>query len=349
MFKKVSTIIITTLFLVVPFLTYAQYESSTVILNPYGDDYREPKIYGTGYIAPSPTVPTPATIPAKTPVSVPTTNLAQPTVPNSTDLFNTSKSNSSFLGGIFQSKLKLDVSGAGRACLIGGEKSIPWAFINNGVDIDTIEELRATIDQAIEADKRIRRITIKENMLDIYYLQPARIFGIIPINYLYKVSIDTGTFQVSTQKPSWLRFAKHFYGDVTDTLTTNLTHIYSPQNLEYIQKQNIYYKHSFSIAAVSSIWNTIDMYPFANTFWICTIVPYFVLFLLVLGILLGFLFYYWAKRKKDRYIRRFKNGDFARNINGVGKPFPQRELPRMNDDSDDNESLDDYIKSKRFK
>jgi hypothetical protein len=265
-----------------------------------------------------------------------------------TDLFDAPKPTTLF-GGVFQSKLKIDVSGVGRSCLVGSEKSIPWTFVNNGVDIDTQDELRATIDQALSADKRIRRITIKENMLHVYYLQPARLFGIIPINYTYTVRIDTNTFAVTTQNPSWLRFAKTFHADVTQTLTTNLSLIYSPQNIAYIEKQNLYYKHSFSIAAIASVWNTIDMYPFANTFWICTIVPYFVVFLLLIGIVIGFLFYFWAKRKKEKYIRRFKNGDFSKKVYAENTPSPLRELPRMNDDADDNESLDDYIKSKRFK
>jgi hypothetical protein len=65
-FTKPYILIFTVLFFSIPFFTHAQVDGSTVILNPYGDDYREPKIYGAGYIAPSPTVPATNSTPTPT-------------------------------------------------------------------------------------------------------------------------------------------------------------------------------------------------------------------------------------------------------------------------------------------
>jgi hypothetical protein len=349
-----KTIILSILFFP-SFFAYAQ-DSSTVILNPYGDDYREPKVFGTGYISPAPS-------PVVTPPAQNTTTSPQPepakekdlksSITTPTSLFETTKTDKPAFSNFFNSKLRLDIKAQSTMCEAGAEKSIPWLLVNNGVDIDTVDELRATIDQAMQADKRIRRVVVKDTMLDVYYLQPARIFSLIPINYLYKVSIDTNNFQINITDPSWHKFAKTFHKETSSTLSQGLSQIYTSKNLEYITTQNQYYKHSFSITAVSSVFNTIDMYPFANTFWICTIVPYFVVFLLLFGILLGFLLYYWAKRKKDKFIRRFKNGEFSKkkfDTDSVVAPTSHfRELPRMNDDHDDNESLEDYVKSKRFK
>ncbi len=318
-----KTVLLTILFFP-SFFAYAQYEPSTVILNPYGADYREPKIYGTGEI-----------IPTTNTTSQSISTEIQNTVTKPTDLFETKKQDTSFFSNLFTQKLKLDVKAGGEACKAGGEKSIPWTLTDRGVSIDTVEELKSVIDQAIHADPRLRRVVIKENILEMYYLQPARVFGLIPVNYLYKVSVDVQTLKTDIQNPKWHSFAKTFHTDVTKVISTNMTSVFTTDTVVYVSKQNLFYKHAVTVSALSESMNLVTTYPFANTFWICFIVPYFVIFLLGIGILFGFLFYLWAKRKQRAYIHR---------IQGIGMRAPREREKEKDDDT----FLDDYMKSKRF-
>ncbi len=333
-FKK--TIILTILFFP-SFFAYAQYESNTVILNPYGPDYREPKIYGVGEITPVSSIAEDSKkTETKTIVTTPT------------DLFETPKQDTSFLSNLFSQKLKLDVKAVDDACKAGGETSIPWTLTDGGVSIDTADELKSVVDQAIHADPRLRRIVIKENMLEMDYLQPARLFGLIPVNYLYKVSIDVTTLKTDIQNPSWLSFAKTFHTDVTEVLSKNMASIFTTDAITYVAKQNLFYKHAITISAVSQSMNPVTIYPFANTFWICFVVPYFVVFLLLFGILIGFLFYFWAKRRTQRYVSRIKGAEFKRGVFPTMTATHSKKPLQVDDDRDDG-SLEDYIQSKRFK
>lgn len=333
-FKK--TILLSIIFFP-SFFAYAQYESNTVILNPYGPDYREPKIYGAGEITPSSPVSG-----AQAPTEVKNSIVTKPT-----DLFETQKQDTSVLSNLFSQKLKLDVKAQDDACKAGGEKSIPWTLIDGGVSIDTVDELKSVADQAVHADPRLRRVVVKENMLEMDYLQPARLFGLIPVNYLYKVSIDVNTLKTDIQNPSWLSFAKTFHTDVTEILSNNMASIFTTDAIIYVSKQNLFYKHAITINALSQSMNPVTIYPFANTFWICFIVPYFVVFLLLLGVLIGFLFYFWTKKRTERYVSRIKGTEFKRGIFPTMTGAHSKKPLEIDDDTD--VSLEDYVQSKRFK
>ncbi len=310
----------------------------STIYNPYGDDYREPKIYGETITPPPLPMPTPVPQEQNIPVN-------NNQVPQSTAVIETSLNVGNFFDKVTSQKLKIDVHGIGKSCQVGNERPVPWTLANAGVGIDSKEALLMVLNQAVQSDYRIRHITVRGDMLEIDYLQPARLFGVLPINYLFKVKTDISTFVVTVENPKWLSFGMSYHAQVSQTLTSGLSQIYTPKNMEYISKQNNFYKHSFATAATSAIMTPIDVYPFANTFWICTIVPFFVIFLLLFGLLFGYILYLLAKRRQVRYVRKFNQ---AHDDHGpVHRPAKQFTFTSTKES--DEETLDDYIASKRFK
>lgn len=301
-----------------------------------------PKVYGGSEVVPIAPQPVQQPAPAPAPVSTPTTEEIKPLIQTGQtgDLF------SKFSG----QKLKIDLHGIGKNCLAGQTQAIPWSLIDNGKDIDTKEELLVVLDSALKSDYRIRRITINDNVLTLYYLQPAKLFGFIPVNYLFTIVTDVNTQSIQVKDTRWSSFASTYHDEVGQSLAVGLSPILTPQNVSLLSAQNQFYRHSFSVAAITSVMTPINIYPFSNTFWICVMMPFFILFLVLFGVIFGLILYYLAKRKREKYIHRFTYGHHDDTPTQKQYAPPSRFRPDDIDDTEDpNESLDQYLESKRFK
>jgi hypothetical protein len=308
---------------------------------PTGQGTLAPKVYfensAPGGAPPVP-VPVLAPSPASSPVAVP---ISSPSAPEEI----TVTSNKNFFSGLLSEKLKLTLHGIGKSCEVGSERPFPWALVNAGAGIDSKEELLVVLNQAIESDHRIRRITVNQNKIQIDYLQPARVFGVIPINYLFNIETDTSTFTTRVIDPKFISFATTFHKQVSLALSDGLTQIYTRSNLEYVRNQNLYYKHSFATAVTTGIMSPIDVYPFGRSFWLCTIVPYFLIFLILGSFIFGYILFWLAKKRRDRYIKQIR-GDYA----PENRQTSNKQTHVATDTIDfDNETLDDYLQTKRFK
>ncbi len=306
---------------------------------------------GQGTIAPrvyfeNPVSPGASTVPTSVPASpLPSNQISVPTPSSGTSGEVSTVSNKNFFNGLLSNKLKLTLHGVGKSCEVGSGRPFPWTLANAGAGIDSQEELLVVLNQAIEADHRIRRITINQNKLRIDYLQPARLFGIIPINYLFNIEIDTATFTTRVIDPKFISFATTFHKQVSLALNDGFTQIYTPSNLEYVRNQNIYYKHSFATAATTGIMNPIDVYPFGRSFWLCVIVPYFLIFLILISFIFGYSLFWFAKKRRDRYIKQIR-GEYVPQTQKI-QSTNTHYTPETVDF--DNETLDDYLQTKRFK
>ncbi len=322
----------------------AQNTQDPIQVAPNGQGTIAPNTYGENNVFVSEQTPNP--IPVYTPL--PAVSPAPVTVPKvSTPSVNTTPQvkESNFLNNITTKKLKIILNGIDKSCMVGKDRPTPWTLVDGGVEIDSQEELLVVLNQALTSDTRIRQITVKQNILEIDYLQPARLFSVIPINYLFKIVVDVNTMTTHIINPRWLSFGATYHTQVSQTLLQGLSQIYTPQNMEYVSKQNIFYKHSFVTAATTAIMTPIDVYPFAGTFWICTIVPFFVVFLILFGILFGILLYWITKRRREQYIKRVRN-DYEDNDH-IHTPIARTRI--SSNQEDPKESLDEYINSKRFK
>lgn len=303
-----------------------------------------PKVYGGSELinaAPAP-IAQPIQNPAPTPVATTPTVETKPLIQTgqSGDLF--SKFNTQ--------KLKIDLHGIGKNCLAGQTQAIPWSLVNNGQDIDTKEELLVVLDSALKSDYRIRRITINDNILTIHYLQPAKLFGFIPVNYLFTIITDVNTQSIRVKDTRWSSFASMYHDEVGQTLAVGLSPILTQQNIALVAQQNQFYRHSFSTAVITSVMTPVNIYPYSNTFWICVIVPFFILFLILFGVIFGLIMYYLAKRKREKYIHHFKYGHQDKpHDKDYSESVRVRRVEEANDIDDDEETLDQYLESKRFK
>lgn len=327
--------------LTVPFARAQNTQADPIQFAPVGQGTVAPSVYGENNVfIPAPIIPPPAN---PTPSSY-TPPPAQPTPQVSTGPVPETKN---ILSNFLSNKLKIDLHGAGKSCMAGTSRPVPWTLVNGGVDVDTKEELLVVLNQALGADARIRRITVNQNQIEIDYLQPARLFKVIPINYLFKIKTDVSTMATIIDSPRWLSFATTYHAQVTQTLMDGLSRIYTPSTVDYLLKQNLFYKHAFATAATTAVMTPIDLHPFADTFWICVVVPFFVVFLLLFGLLFGFILYWFAKRRRERYVRRVRDeyDDHDHGAHVTRKAPPHVRSLREHDD----ESLDDYIQSKRFK
>jgi uncharacterized protein YuzB (UPF0349 family) len=278
-------------------------------------------------------------------VSNPIINLGNKNTDNGSTTDNSLFSN-------LKQKLKVDLHGYGKSCKSGITKAVPWTLVDGGVSIDSKEELLIVLDTALKSDYRIRRVTIRENILQIDYLVPSRIFNFIPVNYLFKLNIDSNTQNIEVKDPRWLSFSYNNQNRLKDTISLNIKPFLNEKNIEYVRSRDLYYKHSFMTAVVSSIMTDVDLYPYHSNFWICVIVPFFLLFLIILGVIFGVLLYLFTKRKKQKYIQRLKYGVSKRPVISEkdDQPFKEDNTSKVNSEKDDDgESLEDYIQSKRFK
>lgn len=303
-----------------------------------------PKLYGASEVVN--TAPTPIPQATQTPVATPTT---APTTTEIKPLIQTGQSGDLFSKFSTQ-KLKIDLHGVGKNCLAGKTQAIPWTLIDNGKDIDTKEELLVVLDSALKSDYRIRRITINDNTLTMYYLQPAKLFGFIPVNYLFTIVTDVNTQSIQVKDTRWSSFASTYHDEVGQTLAVGLAPILTPQNVALLSQQNQFYRHSFSVAAITSVMTPINIYSFSDTFWICVIIPFFIIFLILFGGIFGLVLYYLAKRKREKYIHTFKYGYTEKTRDTEYQESPKiKRVQETVDTDDDEETLDQYLESKRFK
>lgn len=340
---------------------YAQVPQETILLNPYGTDYREPKIYGqanspdptpsststssttttstttstsTGTVKPKVTVPVKKVTPSTTAVTSTTTT--------ETDAFGISNATQSSFFNSLKKKLKLDFSGYGKTCEAGGVQAIPWTLTNKGIDVQDSETLSLVAKQAIEADHRLRRISIDGSDITLYYLEPARLFGFIPVNYIFQITANIDTFQFKLKNPSWLKFATHYHNEIAQTVSNNLYNSFSQENISFLINQSAFVRHATVIEQTAHAFIDVPIYPFAGGFWICVFIPYFIIFLILIGFIIGLILYLLSKRRKQRHIYKVK---YSKDQDD--DPIYTSRFTR--NPSDDTETLEDYMKTKRFK
>lgn len=311
---------------------HAQNNSDIIILNPYGTDYREPRLYGKANDPDPVKQPDPIKIP--TPVSQPVE-----TTPVKETVIDTNVTKNLF-NNVLKKKLRLDYAGVGKTCQAGSIEAIPWTLTDRGVGIENAESLTIVAKQALEADHRLRRISISDSKIDLYYLEPARIFGFIPVNYTFHITADVNTFEFRLQNPKWLKFASHYHNEIAQTVSDGLYTSFSKENVQFLADKNIFVRHATVIEQTAKAFQNISIYPFSNTFWICVFIPYFIFFLLLIGSIIGFIWYLLSRRRKQKHIQLVRNGEYE-----FKRPQPRFER----NPEDDTETLEDYMNKKKAK
>lgn len=320
--RHILNVILVSTFFLLPSFVFAQYNNAdTILLRPYGDDYREPKLYFEG------TPKTNTSVSATAPKNEVPQNTAEPIVDPIFSGFNNKKA---------PTRLKLDVSGEGRTCKAGTVTASAWR-LDPEVTISDGPMLKAVVEEALGHDYRIRRIVINEEKLDIYVLQPAKIFGFIPVNYPFHIKVDANTFEFRLENPKWLRYAKSDHANVADSISGNISTSLTKDRIDQLTQESLYHRHAVLIEKISTAFYLTPVYPYADTFWICVFIPYFFLFLILIGFIVGYILYHSSKRRRKRRARQLLYGGAQEY-----EPSPKRE-----EEAEEDDELDRLIKAKK--
>lgn len=301
--------------------SFAQNQADTILLRPYGTSVYEPRVY-TAAPNINTTKPTPYT-PIKD----------TPTPPTPKDGLFTSKKEEVF-------KFKLEVGGLGKNCMAGVERATSWQ-IDPEVIIDNPVLLKQVLEEAVKHDYRLRKININTDTVDFYYLMPAELFGVVPTNYLFHVTGQLGTLEFRVENPKWLNYAHNYHEEITQYFSTRLATFFTPELLESLSKATPYERYAKMVEGASFAMDQINIYPYANNFWICVILPYLVLFLILIGLVIGGLFYYASRRRKKKYISRVLGRNDSDSETDYKDSF--RSFVTRDDDEPSSSSLEDYV------
>lgn len=319
--KGIHTIIIILGIFVPVTFSFAQNQADTILLRPYGTSVYEPRTY-TAAPNINNTKPLPYTPIKDTPT---------PVVP-SNNLFGSKKEE------VF--KFKLEVGGLGKNCMAGVERATSWE-IDPEVKIDNPVLLKQVLEEAVKHDYRLRKISIDTDTVDFYYLMPAELFGVIPTNYLFHVTGQLGTLEFRVENPKWLHYAHNYHDEITQYFSTRLATFFTPELVDSLSTATPYERYAKMVEGASFAMDQINIYPYANTFWICVFLPYLVLFLIIFGLIIGWIFYIISRRRKKKYINRVLGHDEGEVENSFKDSF--RSFNTRDDDEPGSSSLEDYI------
>jgi hypothetical protein len=191
-------------------------------------------------------------------------------------------------------------------CSAGSEKAKPWDLVIK--DLDSKEELVSIIQTAIENDLRIRSVKILDNRLDMYFLLPAKWLGFIPVNYHMQITATAETFHMGLETPDLLKYVRHDHEDVKNSFRTYIPQFLTKKVVDDLADENIFVRHAVLVKVISETMARTNLYPDTSSFFVCYILPFLLYILIIIGILVGMLWFIIRKargKKPFRYSTRY--------------------------------------------
>ncbi len=201
--------------------------------------------------------------------------------------------------------LLINEKGVGDNCRAGNTPVVSWKLDSN-VSIDTKEKLKQVVLFALENDTRIRQITIYDDQLDIYYLQPAYYWGFVPTNYLLHIRANADTFRMSLNKPTWLKRTDNYHVRSTEAFTTYIPQLLTTEVLDLFEDKGIPDRDAKLLEVITTTMQHVNVSPISNSFFTCYILPFllYIVLVIVLGVVIGW--YFIRKLKKETGFRIHK-------------------------------------------
>ena len=192
--------------------------------------------------------------------------------------------------------LLLTQDGIGTMCAAGVQPPTAWS-LDPTVPVDTKDKIVAEIQTAESHDTRLRQVHIFDDAIDMYYLQPAYVWGFIPANYNLHVSANGNTLHVSLDKPKWVASAKNYHSQVTAAFSQTVPAMLSPQVVAQLETDDLIDRDAVMINIVSAAMYQVSAEPISNSFFVCYILP-FLLYILALLVIIGMLVWWFVRRLK---------------------------------------------------
>ena len=104
--------------------------------------------------------------------------------------------------------------------------------------IDTKQSIESYIDELLAKDPEVLHVSITEGIIDFEYINSAKILGVFPIQFKYKVVVeDDSTFSI--EEPWWLMFVSDSLAIFKRELRTALSTIPDETETEDRQRQTL--------------------------------------------------------------------------------------------------------------
>jgi hypothetical protein len=174
---------------------------------------------------------------------------------------------------VVREPLLLDIPGVGDMCTIGVPKIVPWQLVP-GVSITTKENFKQILETAVVSDTRLRRITIADNRIDMYYLMPARRLKIFPINYQLHIIGDATTFRMSLENPKWVARVPNKHSVVTEAFTAYVPVLLDEQVVASYKDAPLMMRDAKLIEVIARVMQEAKVLPNTGTFFSCYIMPF---------------------------------------------------------------------------
>lgn len=193
--------------------------------------------------------------------------------------------------------LLVEQSGAGDQCKAGETLPVSWTLDPNTV-VDTKEKIIAVIQNAAVHDTRLRSVTILDDQIDMYYLQPAYKWGFLPTNYYLHVSASGSSFRLSLEKPKWLSNSKNQHAKATEAFATYVPQYLDDATVAVYKDQDLIVRDAKMIEVISAVMYEVDVLPISNSYFVCYILPFllYILIILVVVIIGGWFMYKKLRR-----------------------------------------------------
>lgn len=221
--------------------------------------------------------------------------------------------------------LSLEGVGVGDSCQ-AGSYTPEWYVLNPSFPAKTQGELKNVMKDAFTHDRRLRRIRIYDDQVDLYYLQPGTFLG-MDFNYLAHIKANSTTWNFTVDEKSVANNAK---GSVIDDNLNRLVPVYlTDEVLNYYQDASIMERDAKVIEIANQVMYQVPLQPHSNSFFVCYIVPYFVYLLLIgLIVLMGMYLLYRRYRRSTLYSIQHHTYE------GIGRDTRRESVLSHNDDDD---------------
>lgn len=223
---------------------------------------------------PTPHNPVPTPIPYQLPTSVNTvTPVAKPATPE----FDPK----SIVVKKLDTHLLVNENGVGDQCKAGDNLPTEWK-LDPDIAIDSKEKIVAVIQNAAAHDTRLRSVTILDDQIDMYYLQPAQKWGFLSTNYYLHVSANGDSFRLSLEKPKWIDKSNSQHEKATTAFSTYIPQYFDDTTVASYKDVDLIARDAKMIEVISAVMYQVEVMPISNSFFVCYIMPFFIYILVIL-------------------------------------------------------------------
>lgn len=237
---------------------YGGMQQPGIVGDPYNKGYQQSIIGGPGIIGQQGTIPDQQNVPEFEPKEL---------IPKKID-----------------QHLIIKEGGVGDQCKAGVTPPTEWRL--NFIDpLLTKDDLLHVIQTAAANDTRLRAVNILDDQIDMYYLQPAYKWGVIPTNYYLHVSVNATSLKISLDKPKWLGSATNYHSAATNAFTTYVPMYLTETYAASIKANDMIMRDAMMLELVSAIMYNVQVSPISNSFFVCYILPF--LLYIILAVVIG--------------------------------------------------------------